>query len=67
MNDQPEKLTDAEKKMAYIMGYDADSPTLIEKLIMRWHVFVALRHIRLNKISLRVFLRSVSDHDEVKS
>jgi len=67
MSTQAEKLTDGEKKMAYVMGYDVDSPTLVEKLIMRWHVFVALRHIRLNKIPLQVILRSVSDHDEVKS
>ena len=67
MNTQTENLTNAEKKMAYVMGYDVDSPTLVEKLIMRWHAFVALRHIRSNKIPLQVFLRSVSDRDEVKS
>ena len=53
--------------MAYVMGYDIDGPTLIEKLIMRWRVFVALRHIQTNKIPLQVILRTVSDHEEVKS
>ena len=67
MNSQPENLTDAEKKMAYVMGYDVDSPTLVEKLIMRWRVFMAFRHIQSNKIPLQVFLRTVSDHEEVKS
>ena len=64
---QAEKLTDEEKKVAYVMGYDVDGVTLVEKLIMRWHAFVALRRIQSNKIPLRVFLRSVSDHDEVES
>ena len=52
--------------MAYVMGYDADSPTLVEKLIMRWRVFVAMRHIQANKIPLQVIIRSVKDAEEVK-
>ena len=66
MNLQSQNLTTAEKKMAYVMGYDADSPTLVEKLIMRWGVFVAMRHIQANKIPLQVIIRSVSDTEEVK-
>jgi hypothetical protein len=65
MNLQSQNLTTAEKKMAYVMGYDADSPTLVEKLIMRWRVFVAMRHIQANKIPLQVIIRSVKDTEEV--
>ena len=67
MSTQAKNLTDEEKKMAYVMGYDVDGVTLVEKLIMHWRAFVALRRIQSNKIPLQVFLRSVSDQDEVKS
>jgi len=67
MNQQSENLTTEEKKMAYVMGYDADSPTLIEKLIMRWYAFRAMRHIQTNKIPLQVIIRNVTEQEEVKS
>ena len=67
MSAQTVKLTDEEKKMAYVMGYDVDGVTLVEKLIMHWRAFVALRRIHANKIPLQVILRSVSDQEEVKS
>jgi len=52
--------------MAYVMGYDFEGPTLVEKLITQWRVFMAYRHIHANKIPLQVFLHTVSDQD-VKS
>lgn len=67
MKSESESLTNEEKKIAYVMGYDVDGPTLVEKLIMRWRAFVALRHIQLKKIPLQVFLRSVTDNKEAKS
>ena len=67
MNQQAANLTNTEKKMAYVMGYDVDSPTLVEKLIMRWHAFRAMRHIQSNKIPLQVIIRTVTEHEEVKS
>ena len=67
MNSQTQNLTNGEKKMAYVMGYDVDSPTLVEKLIMRWNLFRAMRHIQANKIPLRVIIRNMADQEEVKS
>ena len=67
MNSQTQNLTNGEKKMAYVMGYDVDSPTLVEKLIMRWNLFRAMRHIQANKIPLRVIIRNMAAQEEVKS
>jgi hypothetical protein len=64
---ESQNLTDGEKKMAYVMGYDVDNPTLIEKLIMRWNLFRAMRHIQANKIPLRVIIRNMAEQEEVKS
>jgi len=66
MNNQTDNLTIGEQKMAYVMGYDFEGPTLVEKLITQWRVFMAYRHIHANKIPLQVFLHTVSDQD-VKS
>ena len=66
MNEQSENLSIAEKKMAYVMGYDVDGPCLVERLIMHWQVFMAYRHIHANKIPMQVFLRSVGEPEQAK-
>jgi hypothetical protein len=66
-SENSENLSTAEQKMAYVLGYDVDRPTLVEKLIIRWRVFMAFRHIRANKIPLQVILRTMNDNEEVKS
>jgi hypothetical protein len=67
MNDQPENLTSAEQKMAYIMGFDVEGPSLVERLITYWHIFRAYRHIRANKIPMQVFLRNIAEPEQAKS
>jgi hypothetical protein len=66
-SENAEKLSTAEQKVAYVLGYDIDHPTLVERLIMRWRVFMAFRHIRANKIPLQVILHTVNDNEEVES
>ena len=58
MNGQPENLSIAEKKMAYVMGYDVDGPCLVERLLTQWRVFMAYRHIHANHVPMQVFLRN---------
>ncbi|MEP6983976.1 MAG: hypothetical protein ABI970_00140 [Chloroflexota bacterium] len=67
MNDQSENLTNAEQKMAYVMGYDVERPNLAERLITYWHLFKAYRHIHANKIPLQVFLHHVAEPEKAKS
>jgi hypothetical protein len=64
VNDQSENLTTAEQKMAYIMGYDIEGPSLVERMINFWHVFRAYRHIHANNIPLQVFLRNVTEAEQ---
>ena len=66
MPKQSEQLTDLEKKVAYVMGYDVEGPTLVEKLIARWHAYVALRRIRLSKTPIRVLLNVIKDGEQIE-
>jgi hypothetical protein len=67
MNEQPNNLTSAEQKMAYVMGYDVEGPSLVERLVTYWHIFKAYRHIHANKIPMQVFLHNVAESEQVKS
>lgn len=67
MPKQSEQLTDLEKKVAYVMGYDVEGPTLVEKLVARWQVYIALRRFRLGKTPLRVFFNAVKDGEQTES
>jgi hypothetical protein len=66
MPNQSEQLTDLEKKVAYVMGYDVDGPTLVEKLIARWQAYLALRRIHLSKTPIRVLLNVIKDGEQIE-
>ena len=65
MNDQSGSLTVTEQKMAYMMGYEFEGPSLVERLITHWRVFMAYRHIHANKIPMQVILHNVSEPEKI--
>jgi len=53
--------------MAYIMGYDVEGPSLVERIVTYWRIFKAYRHIRANKIPMQVFLHNIAESEQAKS
>jgi hypothetical protein len=64
MNTQSENLTTKEQKMAFIMGYDVEGPSLVERIVSFWHVFKAYRYIHANNVPMQVILRNVAEAEQ---
>ena len=64
MNEQSEDLTTEERKMAYVIGYDVEGMSLVERLVNFWRVFRAYRYIHANKIPLQVYLNKVNESEQ---
>jgi hypothetical protein len=64
MNKPSEDLTTEERKMAYVMGYDVEGLSLVERLVNFWRVFRAYRYIHANKSPLQVYLHKVNEAEQ---